>query len=329
MDPISTSADSRAVALARRVLRIEAAAVAALADRVGEEFERAVDIILKRHGRVIVTGIGKSGHIARKIAATLASTGTPAFFVHPTEALHGDLGMITEADAILAISHSGESAELKAILAYGNRFGIPVIALTGKPDSTLGKAATYVLNTHVREEACPLKLAPTTSTTVALALGDALATALIDARGFRTEDFAAFHPGGKLGAQLLKVAEVMLTRNLPLLPATVRMREVLVEMTGKNLGCVGFTDVTGRLVGILTDGDLKRLLTSPDELDFRGMHAADVMTPGPKTIDADSLAAAGVARMEEKHVKALWVVDAEDKPAGLFRLEECMERKVV
>lgn len=309
-------------------LRAEAAALATLADALeaGDAgFSRAAELILATKGRVIVTGVGKSGHIGGKIAATLASTGTPAFFVHPTEALHGDLGMITKDDVVLALSHSGESKELAAIVAYCGRFAIPLVALTGKPESTLGKAATAILNNRVEHEACPLNLAPTTSTTASLALADALAVALMTARGFAREDFAVFHPGGKLGAQLLRVEELMHRDALPLLAADKTMSEVLVELTGKNLGCVGLTNPQGALVGVFTDGDLKRKL-APDLL---ARTAAEVMTPQPKTVAADALAVQGVQAMQAAGVTSLWVVDAHQKPVGLFRLASCLQAGVV
>lgn len=315
-------------------LRAEAAAIQTLAAALESDpaFPATVSLVLslkEKGGRLIVTGVGKSGHIGGKIAATLASTGTPSFFVHPTEALHGDLGMITAQDAVLALSHSGESKELAAILAYCQRFGIPLVALTGKPESTLGKAATYILNTRVEKEACPLNLAPTTSTTTALALADALAVALMTARGFAKTDFAVFHPGGKLGAQLLRVSEVMLTQSLPILPATASMNEVLVELTQKNQGSVGFTAEDGTLVGIFTDGDLKRRLLAPEGAHLLTQPAHAEMTRAPKTVAPDALAVTGVAQMQQQNVKDLWVVDAAGKPLGLFRLEACLARGVV
>ena len=316
-----------ALAAAADTLRAEAAALTLLAGGIADNpgFAKALDLVLACKGRVIVSGVGKSGHIGGKIAATLASTGTPAFFVHPTEALHGDLGMIAKDDIVLALSHSGESKELAAIVAYCTRFAIPVVAVTGRPGSTLGKAAAAILDNRVEKEACPLGLAPTTSTTASLALADALAVALMTARGFAKEDFAVFHPGGKLGAQLLRVEELMATDNLPLLPATAKMPEVLVELTQKNQSCVGFTDASGQLVGIFTDGDLKRRLT-PDLL---AKSASEVMTPGPKTIAPDALATSGVAQMQRQNVTLLWAVDARQKPVGLFRLSQCLQAGVV
>lgn len=307
-------------------LKHAAAALTLLADHLPNDgsFKAAKELVLSMKGRVIVTGVGKSGHIGGKIAATLASTGTPAFFVHPTEALHGDLGMITPDDVVLAISHSGESKELAAVIAYCMRFDIPIIALTGKPESTLGRAAKAHLFTRVTEEACPLNLAPTTSTTVALALADTLAVALMQERGFAKENFAVFHPGGKLGAQLLTVRDIMLKDNIPLLSPSAPMADVLIALTQANLGCVGFIDNAGALVGIFTDGDLKRRL-SPDLMQHTG---ADVMTASPRTIAADAFATQGVSQMQQDHVKGLWVVE-EGRPIGLFRLDECLAKGVI
>ncbi len=289
--------------------------------------ERALTLMAQttaKGGRIIVTGVGKSGHIGGKIAATLASTGTPSFFVHPTEALHGDLGMITGADCLLALSHSGESKELSAVLEYATRFRIPLIAITGKPESTLGRSATAVLNTRVEREACPLNLAPTTSTSVSLALADALAVTLMERRGFSKEEFARFHPGGKLGAQLLRVHEVMVAEKLPLLTEEASMSEVLVTLTRANMGCVGFTNKKGNLTGIFTDGDLKRRLT-PTLLTET---AHSVMTPNPRTIGPEPLATAAAAQMDAQNVTSLWVVEGE-KPVGLIRVQDLLHRGIV
>ena len=322
----SAQSGSPAVQAALGTLAAEAAALTQLMQALESDsaLPQAITLLSTSRGRVIVTGVGKSGHIGGKIAATLASTGTPAFFVHPTEALHGDLGMITASDIILAISHSGESRELATIISYAARFSIPLIAITGKPESSLARAATVVLNTHVEREACPLNLAPTTTTLVALALGDALAVALMTARGFTEEDFAIFHPGGKLGAQLLRVSEVMVDENLPLQPATATMAEVLVTLTSSNLGCVGLTDAAGNLTGIFTDGDLKRRLT-PDLL---SRTASSVMTADPKTIAPHLLATAAVAQMESGNVTSLWVTRS-GKPVGLLRVQDCLHAGVL
>lgn len=317
---------NQALAAALETLRAETAALHNLTKALEADpaLPAALALLQGCTGRVIVTGVGKSGHIGGKIAATLASTGTPAFFVHPTEALHGDLGMITKSDVIIALSHSGESKELAAIITYATRFSIPLIAVTGKPASTLAKTAKVILNTRVEKEACPLNLAPTTSTTVALALCDALAVALMTARGFKKEDFAVFHPGGKLGAQLLRVKEIMVDENLPLHDENAPMADVLVTLTTRNLGCVGLTDTQGKLTGIFTDGDLKRRLT-PDLL---SRTVADVMTRTPKTITADALATAAVAHMEQTNVTTLWVTE-NNKPVGLLRIQECLHANVI
>jgi arabinose-5-phosphate isomerase len=321
-----------ALSTAENTLRHGAVALDKLAARVATDtgFAAALNLILgmKNGGRVIVCGVGKSGHIGGKIAATLASTGTPSFFVHPTEALHGDLGMITQQDVVLALSHSGESKELGAIISYCTRFNIPLIALTGKVDSTLGRAAAAVLNNGVAEEACPLGLAPTTSTTASLALADALATALMTARGFASTDYAVFHPGGKLGAQLLMVADVMLL-NPPLLPATATMRDVLAVLVETNKGLVGLVDAGGKLVGTFTDGDLKRRLLGVGLSDFLEHSIADWMSASPRTCSAGILAVQAVNQMNSAKVKALWVVDAAHTPQGLLRLDECLAKGVV
>ncbi len=256
--PQQAQADIKA---GKTLLEAEAQALQNLANKLDATFSQAVDLIVNLKGRVIVTGMGKSGHIGAKIAATLASTGTPAFFVHPGEASHGDLGMITEEDAVIALSHSGETKELGDVIAYCQRFSIPLIAITGHNQSTLGEAATLVLNNQVSAEACPIRKAPTTSSTASLAMGDALAVALMERRGFSKENFATYHPGGKLGSQLLRVADIMAKGDaLPLCSEESNMADVIVEMTQKNLGGVGITNAQGQLVGIITDGDLKRAM---------------------------------------------------------------------
>ena len=329
MDPISTSADSRAVALARRVLRIEAAAVAALADRVGEEFERAVDIILKRHGRVIVTGIGKSGHIARKIAATLASTGTPAYFVHAAEAAHGDLGMITPEDVVLALSNSGSSEELLMIVPLVKRQGARLIAMTGKPDSPLAREADAHLDAGVAEEACPLNLAPTASTTAALALGDALAVALLDARGFAAEDFARSHPGGALGRRLLThVGDVMRpAQAVPRVGSDAPLTQALLAMTSGGMGMTAVVDTDEVPVGIFTDGDLRRALEKG--CDVRSARVSEVMTRNPRNIAPGALAAEAAATMENLRISQLLVLDQAGRLAGALTTHDLMLAKVI
>ena len=329
MDPISTSADSRAVALARRVLRIEAAAVAALADRVGEEFERAVDIILKRHGRVIVTGIGKSGHIARKIAATLASTGTPAYFVHAAEAAHGDLGMITPEDVVLALSNSGSSEELLMIVPLVKRQGARLIAMTGKSDSPLARQADAHLEAAVAEEACPLNLAPTASTTAALALGDALAVALLDARGFAAEDFARSHPGGALGRRLLThVGDVMRPHTeVPQVAADVPLTQALLAMTAGGMGMTAIVDAAGLPQGIFTDGDLRRALEKG--VDVRVARVSEVMTRNPRSIGPGALAVEAAEVMERMRISQLLVIGDDGRLEGALTTHDLMLAKVI
>ena len=329
MDPISPSADSRAVALARRVLRIEAAAVAALADRVGEEFERAVDIILKRHGRVIVTGIGKSGHIARKIAATLASTGTPAYFVHAAEAAHGDLGMITPEDVVLALSNSGSSEELLMIVPLVKRQGARLIAMTGKADSPLARQADVHLEAAVAEEACPLNLAPTASTTAALALGDALAVALLDARGFAADDFARSHPGGALGRRLLThVGDVMrAATSVPQVTADVPLTQALLAMTAGGMGMTAIVDAAGLPQGIFTDGDLRRALEKG--VDVRVARVSEVMTRNPRSIGPGALAVEAAEVMERVRISQLLVIGDDGRLAGALTTHDLMLAKVI
>lgn len=323
-----TRQDNAAVVVqaGRDVLRQEADALLRCADALGDAFEQAVALILGTRGRVIVTGMGKSGHIGAKIAATLASTGTPAFFVHPGEASHGDLGMIADDDTIIAISHSGGTRELSDIVAYCNRFNLPLIAMTGKAESVLAKAATVVLLDGVQQEACPLNLAPTTSTTVSLALGDALAVACMHRRGFNPEDFARYHPGGKLGSRLSKVSDLMVTgAQMPLVNMSATMADVVLEMTTKNLGGVGIVNTQGGLEGVITDGDLKRHM-SPDLLQ---KPAVDIMSRNPKTITADVLATAAVQKMQQSRITLLFVKNDEGKPVGYLQLHHCLQAGVI
>ncbi|HND58434.1 MULTISPECIES: KpsF/GutQ family sugar-phosphate isomerase [Thauera] len=329
MDPISASGESRAVALARRVLRIEADAVAALGARIGEEFERAVEIILARHGRVIVTGVGKSGHIGRKLAATLASTGTPAYFVHAAEAAHGDLGMITPEDVVIALSNSGSSEELLTIVPLVKRQGARLIAMTGKPDSPLAREADAHLDAGVAEEACPLNLAPTASTTAALALGDALAVALLDARGFAAEDFARSHPGGALGRRLLThVGDVM--RPAPAVPrvgSDAPLTQALLAMTAGGMGMTAVVDADEVPVGIFTDGDLRRALEKG--CDVRSARVSEVMTRSPRSIAPGALAAEAAATMENMRISQLLVLDDAGRLAGALTTHDLMLAKVI
>jgi arabinose-5-phosphate isomerase len=305
--------------LARRVLQIEAGAILALVDRLDERFDAAVRLILDCPGRVIVTGIGKSGIICRKIAATLSSTGTPAFFLHPADATHGDLGVIQGADVVLALSYSGESEELLRLLETIKRLGARLIAFTGNSASTLARAADVALDCSVSEEACPLNLVPTASTTAALALGDALAMTLLVAKGFRQEDFANLHPGGKLGRRLMRVEQVMYAgAQAPVVRADTRMPDVIYEMTSKGLGMTCVTDEAGRLAGIITDGDLRRHINGSNSILER--NAAAVMTPDPVTIDRKTLAVEALRVMEQRKITSIVVVDAATRVEGVVHL---------
>ena len=305
-----------ALTSARNTLTAEAAGLTQLADALGDNFVQAVDVLEAAQGRVIVSGMGKSGHIGNKIAATMASTGTPASFVHPAEASHGDLGMITQDDVVLALSWSGGTQELASLLNYTTRFKIPLIAITSGADSLLGKAATICLTLPKAEEACPNGLAPTTSTTMQLALGDALAVALLERRNFSAADFKNFHPGGKLGASLSRIADVMHQGDaLPLIDGAMKMDEAIVVMTEKGFGCLGIIDDKGKLVGIVTDGDLRRhmaddLLTKP---------ASDIMTAKPQTIGGDKLTAEALSLMQESKIQCLFVCE-QGLPTGLVRV---------
>lgn len=319
------------IAAGRRTIAIEAAAAAALESRIDGAFARAAELIMHCTGRVIVTGMGKSGHIAGKLAATLASTGTPAFFVHPGEASHGDLGMITAHDVVIALSYSGETGEILTILPLLGRLGVPLIAMTGKAESTLATRAHVHLDVSVEIEACPLELAPTSSTTAALIMGDALAIALLEARNFTAEDFARSHPGGSLGRRLLlTVADVMHTGDaLPLVDEHAMMREALLEMTAKGLGMTGVVDRDGRLTGLFTDGDLRRALDH--DLDIKRAEIADYMTRAPKTVDPDMLAAEAVRLLETHRIGggALMVVDDDSRPIGALNMQDLLRAGVI
>lgn len=313
---------------ARRVLAIEADALTALAARVDERFEAVVRLIAGRGGKVVVTGMGKSGHVARKIAATLASTGTPAFFLHAAEALHGDLGMLERHDLLLAVSNSGETAEILDLVPHVKRLGLPIIALTGRPGSTLARTADAILDVSVAEEACPLGLAPTASTTATLAMGDALAVALLEDRAFRPEDFAALHPAGTLGRKLLRVSDLMhVGTEVPRVGLATSMTDVLLEMTAKRLGVTAVVDDDGRLLGIVTDGDLRRALAAGSDVTSRVV--GDVMSAHPKTIPSDALAAFAVATMERHAITVLFIVDDEARLAGVIHLHDLLRAGVV
>ena len=312
---------------ARRVIRLEADALLALEARLDERFLDAVRLVLEAPGRVIVSGIGKSGIIGRKIAATLTSTGTPATFLHPVEGLHGDLGIVGRDDVAILISKSGESEELTGLVEYLTRLGVGIVAMTGRADSALGRSADVVLDCAVAEEACPHDLAPTTSTTATLAMGDALAVALLLRRGFTREDFARLHPGGALGRKLtLRVRDVMLTSDFPWLPADATMRECVVLLAGKR-GTVAILDEGSRVIGVVTAGDLTRLMERT--VDPLGVPVADVMNTDPKTIGPDELAAAAIYRMETHGIMALPVVDEERRLIGIVHLHDLMRAGVV
>ena len=315
--------------LGRDVIQIEAEALAALAQRVDAQFARACELILAGTGRVIVIGMGKSGHIGNKIAATLASTGTPSFFVHPGEASHGDLGMITPADVVLALSNSGETDEILLILPIIKRMGAKLVALTGNRDSSLARQADAVLDCGVEKEACPHNLAPTASTTAALAVGDALAVALLNSRGFTRDDFARSHPAGRLGRRLLVyVGDIMRTGDaVPVVKHDALLRDALLEMTGKGMGMTGVTDKDGKLLGILTDGDLRRLLNR--NIDVHTAPVTEVMTPDPKTTRADRLAAEIVALMRANKIYVLFVVDDRHRVVGALNMHDLLRAGVV
>lgn len=322
--PTGAGAGARDIAVARRVIRTEGEALASLADGLDGAFARCVDLLAGIPGRVVVTGMGKSGHVARKIAATLASTGKPAMFVHPAEASHGDLGMITGADAVLALSNSGDTAELAAIVDYTRRFRIPLIGMTRRAGSTLAEQADVVLLTPDAPEACPLGLAPTTSTTVMLALGDALAVALLERKSFSADDFQVFHPGGKLGRALLKVADLMHgPATLPLVRPDTVMADAILEMTAKSFGCVGVVAGDGRLAGIITDGDLRRHM----EPELLARRAGEIMTHGPKTIRPSALAAEALSTMSALEITSLFVTDA-GRPVGIVHIHDCLRAGV-
>jgi arabinose-5-phosphate isomerase len=318
---------------AKRVLRIEADAVAALIDRVDSQFEQAVRLVLDCKNRVVVTGMGKSGLIGKKIAATFASTGTPALFLHPAEGIHGDLGMVTRGDIVIALSNSGETEELSRMLPSLKRLGIKIVALTGNPDSTLGKNSDIIINVGVKEEACPLGLAPTASTTAALAMGDALAVALLDQRGFREEDFACFHPGGALGKRLLlHVSDLMHTGDaIPQVTEDTLVKDAIYEISSKKMGVTAVLNASGNLVGIISDGDLRRWMekTVKSGENLLTKTAKDIMTKKPKVIQQTALAAEAVAIMENNSITCLIVTNESAKPEGVIHLHDLLKSGVV
>lgn len=323
------TAAPHALELARQVLTIEADAVKALVQRIDDDFLKALDLILECRGRVIVSGMGKSGHIARKIAATMSSTGTPAYFVHPGEASHGDLGMVTEHDVFIGISYSGESDELLTIVPVVKRQGAKLITLTGNPQSSLAREADAHLNGQVEKEACPMNLAPTASTTAALALGDALAVALLDAKGFGEQDFARSHPGGTLGRRLLThVRDIMhANASTPSVREDATLADAVLEITRKGLGMTAIVDEHKRLLGVYTDGDLRRTLEK--KLDFSTTPVRDVMSKTPRRISPDALAVEAVQLMEQYSISQLPVVDANNKLVGALNMLDLLKAKVI
>ena len=330
LPPTEAFSDTSLATSGRKVVEIEAQALRDLAARIDGGFAAACRLVLASRGRVVATGMGKSGHIARKIAATLASTGTPAFFVHPGEAGHGDLGMITDADVVLALSYSGESDEVLTLLPVLKRQGNALIAMTGRPQSTLARAADVHLDVSVSIEACPLDLAPTSSTTSTLAMGDALAVALLEARGFTADDFARSHPAGSLGRRLLlHITDVMHADDeVPRVQATATLSEALVEMSRKRLGMTSVVDDQGRLLGLFTDGDLRRTLDDA-RLDVRTAMVADVMTRNPRTIAADQLAVEAARLMEDHKISGLIVVDDAGRAVGALNIHDLLRARVV
>lgn len=316
--------------IAKRVLKIEAEAVSALSEKLNSDFQRAVDIIFSSKGRVVVTGMGKSGLVGKKIAATLASTGTPAFFLHPAEASHGDLGMVTPDDVIIAISNSGETEELVNLIPFLKRFNVSLISMTGNPESTLSKAADVTLDVSVKEEACPIGIVPTASTTATMAMGDALAVALLIKRGFKEEDFAFFHPGGSLGKKLfIKVKDLMHTGDtLPIVSPDISMIRAIVEISSKRLGVTVVADSDKRILGIITDGDLRRGIEKWGK-SFFDMKAEEVMTKNPKAISEDELAAKALSIMERYSITSLVVPDKEGKVIGLIHLHDILRQGIV
>ncbi len=306
----------------------EAEALREMADRLDERFEKAVRLIFNTKGRVIISGIGKSGQVGKKIAATLSSTGTPAFFVHPAEGVHGDIGVVLAGDVAVVISKSGDTEEILRLVPMFKRLDVPIIALTGGNGSQLAGQADIVLDTSVKSEACPLDFVPTSSATAALVMGDALAAALVELRGFTASDFSFIHPAGSLGRQLIKVKDLMHTgKELPVVGQNAGFKEMVLEMTSKRFGLTLVTDNQGKLIGIFTDGDLRRTVESHDN-PFQ-LKAADIINPNPKRIKPDELAAAAVAVMEDRNITSLVITDDTDRPVGLIHLHDLLKAKVV
>lgn len=313
---------------AREVILIEAEALKEMAERLDESFEKAIDLLYNVKGRVIITGIGKSGQVARKIAGTLSSTGTPAIFIHPTEGVHGDAGMILSEDIVIVISKSGDTEELIKLIPIFKRLEVPIIAITGGNGSLIAQQADVVLDASVSREACPLNLAPTSSTTAALVMGDALASVLVELKGFTADDFSFIHPGGALGRKLVKVKDIMHTgKELPIVHENLEFKEMMLEMTSKRFGMAIVVDDTGKLAGVFTDGDLRRTIEAFDNLFEK--KAGEVATKDPKTIGADELAATAVAIMEDHNITGLVITDDSDNPIGIIHLHDLLKAKVV
>lgn len=315
--------------IAKRVLQIESEAVLNLIDRLNHNFEKAVDLILETKGRVVVTGMGKSGLVGKKIAATLASTGTPAFFLHPAEAGHGDLGMVTSRDTILALSNSGETEEIVSLIPFFKRFNVTIISMTGNPNSTLARNSDIYLDISVKEEACPFGLVPTASTTAAIAMGDALAVAILTKKGFKVEDFANYHPGGSIGKKLLiKVKDLMTTGDaVPIITKYMNMTQAIIEISSKRLGITIVTDDNKRILGVITDGDLRRGIEKYGK-NFFDMMPVDIMTKNPKTISEEELAAKALALMEKYSITSLIVPDEENKAKGIIHIHDILKKGI-
>ncbi|CUU06143.1 arabinose-5-phosphate isomerase [Candidatus Thermokryptus mobilis] len=325
MDKGKIETEKDVIEIGKRVIRIEANAVAELEDRIDESFAEVVDLILGSTGRVVITGVGKSGIIARKIVATMNSTGTPALYLHPADAIHGDLGVVRKEDVVICISKSGDTVEVLRLIPIFKRIGVPVISMVGNLNSQLARLSDYVLNVSVKEEACPYNLAPTASTTATLAMGDALAIALLEKRNFTVENFALFHPGGNLGKRLLlKVKELMVSgKDVPIVHTSTPMKETIIEMTSKRLGATCVVDDKGKLVGIITDGDLRRLLHRTENV--FGLTAGEVMTRNPKTIKEDALAVVALQEMEHYNITQLVVIDDERFPIGMIHIHDLVK----
>lgn len=325
MEREQTVVEKDVIEIGKRVIQIEASAVAELEKRIDENFAKVVELILNSQGRVIITGVGKSGIIARKIVATLNSTGTPALYLHPVDAIHGDLGVVRKEDVVICISKSGDTVEVLRLIPIFKRIGVPIISMVGNLNSQLARVSDYVLNVSVKEEACPYNLAPTASTTATLAMGDALAIALLEKRNFTKENFALFHPGGNLGKRLLlKVEELMVVGNeVPIVHISTPMRETIIEMTSKRLGATCVVNDEGKLVGIITDGDLRRLLQRTENV--FALTAGDVMTKNPKTIKKDALAVTALQQMETYNITQLVVIDDEKKPIGMIHIHDLVK----